>query len=266
MRDDGRVTDEARLWFEHGGSDGGRDDGPVLVLLHGLGHTGEVWRPLLGALPPETAWLVVDLPGHGRSPWFERYRYYEIAGAVAAVLPPDRPVLAVGHSFGGAIALALAGICPRVGRVLGFGIKVHWLDDELAAMRDRAARPPKVFPTEAEARAAFVRFAGLSGVAAPESDFAASGVAPAVGGHRLATDPRSMGVGAPDMPALLAGARASAEVRLAAGEHDGLVSADQLRALDPDAVVLPGVGHNVHVTDPRVIVELIMSGPSSEND
>ncbi len=234
------------------------DDTPLVVLLHGLGHTGEVWRPLIAALPPSVDWLAVDLPGHGRSPWLEQYWFDGVASEVAAVLPPDRPVVAVGHSFGGVVALALASVRPAVTGVLGFGIKVVWSEDDLAAMRARAARPPKVFPDEKDARAAFVRFGGLDGVFDPASDFAGSGVTAVEGGYQLATDPQTMAVGAPDMAALLAGATgAGARVLLAGGEHDAMVSPEQLRAVDPDAVVLPDTGHNVHVTHPHLVVDLI---------
>ncbi len=43
--------------------------GPVLLLLHGLGATGEVWNNLIDIVGD--GWpgpvLVPDLPGHGRS-------------------------------------------------------------------------------------------------------------------------------------------------------------------------------------------------------
>lgn len=248
------IAHEQRLWVERGGP----DDGPLAVLLHGLGHTAEVWRGLVGELPG--GWLAVDMPGHGRSPWAGEYAFDRVATEVATALPQDRPVRVVGHSFGGAVGLALAAVRPQVDGVLGFGIKVAWTDEELAAMRKRAARPPRVFDTEEEALAAFVRFAGLDGLGdtvGPDTPLARSGIAEVDGGYRLAADPATMAVGAPDMPALLAGARSGAHVVLACGEHDHLVSAGQLRALDPGAVVVPGVGHNFHVTHPQRLAELV---------
>jgi pimeloyl-ACP methyl ester carboxylesterase len=244
------VTD---LWVTSGGA----EDGPVLLLLHGLGHTAEVWRGLIELLPAswQGGWVAPDLRGHGRSGWAQRYSFGEFAADVAALLPPDRHVFAVGHSMGGVVALVLAGGPGPVRAAVGFGIKVSWTDDELAAMRTRAARPPKTFDTEAEARAAFVRFGGLDGLAAPESDLVTSGVHAVSGGYRLATDPRTMLVGAPPMATLLA--EAEAPVVLAAGEHDHMVTPDQLRALDERAVTLPGAGHNLHLTHPAELLTLV---------
>lgn len=246
---------------------GGSDDSgrPVLVLLHGLGHTAHVWDRFTELV--DGPWIAPDLSGHGRSRWAKRYSFgnfaADVANAVADTLdgaiPPERPLVVVGHSMGGVVALALTagtfGIPVRA--AVGFGIKVSWTGDELSAMRARAARPPRVFASEAEARAAFVRFAGLEGIdgAGPESALAGSGVQAAEGGYRLATDPRTMLVGAPPMAAMLAGA--AVPVVLAAGEHDHMVTREQLEALDERAEILPDLGHNLHVTHPERLLALV---------
>ena len=43
---------------------------------------------------------------------------------------------------------------------------------------------------------------------------------------------------------------------LARGEHDPMVSHDQLAALVADPVTLPGLGHNAHVEDPAAVLAL----------
>lgn len=70
-------------------------------------------------------------------------------------------------------------------------------------------------------------------------------------------DPASFAVGRPDLPGLLAAARAP--VVLARGEHDALVSTEQLAALVPAPVVLAGCGHNAHVEQPAAVAELLRS-------
>jgi pimeloyl-ACP methyl ester carboxylesterase len=46
-------------------------------------------------------------------------------------------------------------------------------------------------------------------------------------------------------------------VVLARGEHDRMVSAEQLAALVPEPVVLPGLGHNAHVEDPAAVLRIV---------
>jgi pimeloyl-ACP methyl ester carboxylesterase len=75
------------------------------------------------------------------------------------------------------------------------------------------------------------------------------------GRWRLALDPRSFGVGAPDLPGLVAAARAP--VVLARGEHDAMVTTEQLADVVPRPVVLPGCGHNAHVERPDLVAQLL---------
>ena len=62
-------------------------------------------------------------------------------------------------------------------------------------------------------------------------------------------------VGAPPTGALLAGA--TVPVLIAAGEHDHMVTPAQLREVDPEAVVLADLGHNLHLTHPERLLELV---------
>ena len=73
--------------------------------------------------------------------------------------------------------------------------------------------------------------------------------------ERLAQDPRTFGVGVPDMAGLLAAA--GCPVVLARGEHDLMVSHDELATLVPTPVTLPGLGHNAHVEDPGAVLALV---------
>ena len=227
---------------------------PALLLLHGLGATGEVWDGLVAVLAdrwPGTV-LVPDLPGHGRSAPLPRYSFGSLAAAVAAGLPAG-PVAVLGHSLGGVLGLTLASgwFGVSVPAVCGLGIKVAWSRPELAKAAELAARPAKTFGTRAEAMERTLKVAGLHGLV-PAID---AGVAEVSGGWRLALDAAAFGVGAPDMPGLLAACRGT--VVLASGEHDPMSPPDELRALRRDAVSMSGLGHNAHVEDPGALWPLV---------
>lgn len=171
---------------------GGRD-GPPVLLLHGLGATGDVWDGLTGLLP--CAWTAPDLPGHGGSAPLPGYTFAAIADAVADLVDPAGTVI-VGHSFGGVVGLHLAGR-PGVLAVVGLGVKVAWAPEELDRAAVLAAREPPRFATRAEAVARHLRLAGLDGLVHPDSPVAAAGVVEEHGRFRAALDPRAFGVGDP---------------------------------------------------------------------
>jgi pimeloyl-ACP methyl ester carboxylesterase len=223
-----------------------------MLLLHGLGATGGVWRAYDGVAP--------DLPGHGAALWEASYTFEGLAEAVRPLLGPD-PVTIVGHSMGGVVALALAAMAPdRVRQVVGLGLKVAWPPEDVERATAMAERPVATYDTRAEAVDRFLRVSGLAGLV-PEDDPMLDGAVvdrTAVGegtGWRLAQDPRTFGVGVPDMAGLLAAA--SCPVVLARGEHDPMVTHEQLAALVPDPVTLPGLGHNAHVEDPAAVLALV---------
>jgi pimeloyl-ACP methyl ester carboxylesterase len=88
--------------------------GPPLLLLHGLGMSKEVWRPVVPMLAREREVVAVDLPGFGASPAGPR-TVLGLADAVAQFadgLGLDGWHVA-GNSMGGGIALAL-GAAGRV--------------------------------------------------------------------------------------------------------------------------------------------------------
>lgn len=221
----------------------------MMLLLHGLGATGGVWRDWDGVAP--------DLPGHGAAPWDDTYSFTRHAEAVLPLLDGSgEPVTVVGHSMGGVVALAVAALAPeRVRRVVGLGIKVAWSPEDAARAATMAERPVTTYATRAEAVDRFLRVSGLLGLVTPDDPMIGRAVVGEGSGWRLAQDPRTFGVGVPDMEALLAAA--GCPVVLARGEHDPMVTHEQLAVLVDDPVTLPGLGHNAHVEDPAAVLALL---------
>ena len=245
---------EAGLRVHEGGS-----GEPLLVLLHGLGATGDVWegwRPLLARHWPGR-WLAPDLPGHGGSPALAAYTFDALAAAVAGLIKPGDRTVVLGHSLGGVVGLALASgrFAAPVDAVIGLGIKVVWTGEDLQRTQALAQRPPAMFASRDEAAARYLRVSGLAGLL-PAGDAAVSaGLREQDGQWRLAMDPRAFAVGEPDMAQLVAGSRAA--VTLARGEHDPMNTDEQLARFGRPTITLPGLGHNAHVEDPEASIALL---------
>ncbi len=139
-----------------------RKVGPLLLFIHGAGHTGRKWRHQVERLGRDYYTMAVDLPGHGESEGFGgaappgadgpddlvtvgRYAAF-VAGLWEAIRERWVEVpglILAGHSMGGAVAIEYALSRPRdlVGLVListGARLRVH--PDFLAALR-RGAYP-----------------------------------------------------------------------------------------------------------------------------
>lgn len=95
--------------------DGGR--GPVVVLLHGYGDTGEMWGPLAQQLAARYRVIVPDLPGLGRSrpaAWNASYDMASVARSFHALfgrLGIHREAV-VSHDIGLMVAYAYAAQFP----------------------------------------------------------------------------------------------------------------------------------------------------------
>jgi lipase len=89
--------------------------GPSRVLaIHGLTGHGKRWQTLATRHLSDVTVAAPDLIGHGRSSWDAPWTIDANVDALAALVDADggHPVVVVGHSFGGAVALNLAAARP----------------------------------------------------------------------------------------------------------------------------------------------------------
>jgi pimeloyl-ACP methyl ester carboxylesterase len=252
-----QSIDGLDIWVERGGS-----GGPTLLLTHGAGCVAGVWDGLVEILEQHWpgSWVIPDLRGHGRSDHSPDYSVGALAADMAALLRDTDEVVICGHSMGGLIAMALAtgmyGV--NVTHAIAIGVKIGFTEEEFAGIMKRAQSPNRLFDTRDEAIERFLLVSGLTGMVAPDSDVAASGIVAEGSGFRLAADMAAARIAnSAFTKELFRAAGAHTNVVLAAGSDDPMVPTPQLRALDPDAPILPGLGHNAHVEDPQAVWKLI---------
>lgn len=251
-----RQVNGIGLWVEEGGA-----GAPTLLLCHGLSGTGAVWDGLRAILARRWPgrWIVPDMRGHGRSDHAPLYGAAHHAADMAALTEGAERLMVVGHSMGGQAGMMLASgwFGVAVDTVIAVGVKVGWSDDDLAQANRIAGAPVRWFDSRGEAVERFLRVSGLAGIVPPDSPLAASGVTGEDGRFRLAADMRTSLVAGCDTATVHAIARARADIVLACGEGDRMATIEALRALDPEAVALAGLGHNAHVENPEAIWDLI---------
>lgn len=247
--------------------------GPALVLIHGIGHHWQGWRPVIDRLAPEFDVIACDSPGFGRSKPLPADveptvpAYAEAFERFFSELGLDRPHVA-GNSMGGAIALELArrGAARSVVAISPAGF---WTDRErrfcqlsLAALTGLPtwARPTvKALAGTVPGRVLLFAqlFAHPERIPADEavSTLEDAWAAPAFAGALAAfdryrfTDPEQL---------------RGAEVTVAWGRHDRLLlygrQAPRARAALPWARhVTLGAGHTPFFDDPAAVAEVIRS-------
>jgi len=86
-------------------------EGPVVLLVHGMAGSSDMWRPTIPLLSPHVTYVAPDLPGHGRS---DKPKGDYSLGAQASFLRDLLVALGheratvVGQSLGGGITLQFA--------------------------------------------------------------------------------------------------------------------------------------------------------------
>ena len=103
-----------------------RGTGPGIVLLHGIGRTGNVWKRVTEHLQsdvPQARVIAFDLLGFGASPKPD-YLQYDVDDHAAAVIASLRksgiqtPIVLVGHSMGCLVAVRVARLRPDLVKYL----------------------------------------------------------------------------------------------------------------------------------------------------
>ena len=253
-------------------------DGPPVVLVHGLaGQSGNYAYDVVDRLAASFRVVAIDRPGSGHSPRTRGARANlraqgDLVAGVIGVLGLGRP-LVVGHSLGGAIALALALDHPD--RVGGLALIAPLTHPERAAPRAfrllaiRSA-PLRAFLawTVAVPLAMLRRPAMLASLFGPEqapADFSGRG------GGMLALRPATF-VGAAadlaaagaDLPGMVARyASLAVPVGVLFGDGDRVLDhrrhgeALRARIASLDLAIVPGGGHMLPVTQGAVTASFI---------
>jgi pimeloyl-ACP methyl ester carboxylesterase len=220
-----------------------------------------------------------DLPGHGRSVHLPQGADYSFAGAVNSVLDIadalgwERFAL-LGHSMGAGIGSLVAAACPqRVERFVAIEAlgalaesperTVTRLRDAIAAMRNVARKPLRVFPDIDTAIRARMQVNALDEPTARL--LVERGLAMVEGGHAWSSDPRltlptTIRMTEPQVLALVRGIECPTVVIHADPAQPYLP--DDLRRTRASALphgrllVLPG-GHHLHMEQPQAVAAAI---------
>ncbi len=235
--------------------------GAPIVLLHGFAADSPGWAPLERHLPARPL-IRIDLPGHGRSPRRRIAGFADLSRMLVEAFEDATrdagPVHLIGHSLGGALALALADIrAPRVASLTliapaGLGPQI---DGATLAGLTRATRPESLAPwlkrlvadpdriTDDFARAAF----------APRRD-ASLRAAQAAMADALFPD----GTQSFDLRAALA--RVTAPAQILWGRQDAILPVAQAMQAPGDVALhlLTGTGHMPHTEDPDRVARLVL--------
>jgi pimeloyl-[acyl-carrier protein] methyl ester esterase len=85
--------------------------GPDLVMLHGWGMNASVWSDLAEILAKHYRITLIDLPGHGESPFQDQQALADWAEACLAVAPAS--AIWLGWSLGSMVAMQAALVSPQ---------------------------------------------------------------------------------------------------------------------------------------------------------
>ena len=122
-------------------------DRPTLVLVHGLGSAGTIWKSLTPQLIKHFKVITIDLPGHGVAPIHkdEKVDPKSLAKAIVEEIANKHKIFqshVAGNSLGGWIALEMAAVAPEnVASVTALAPAGLWHE-----------QPPRKLPPSLDAR------------------------------------------------------------------------------------------------------------------
>jgi pimeloyl-ACP methyl ester carboxylesterase len=248
-----------------------RGEGPPLVLVHGLGGSTVIWKPILGRLAAEREVVALDLPGFGRSPdpgnGFvpSAAELGRVVAELCADLGIERPHVA-GNSLGGWVALEMAadGAGASVCAISPAGL---WREPLGPRRFERQALGRRLRPmVPLLLRSSRVRHAILrTSVARPDRlsrDEATELVRNYIEAPLYAAANEAMRMGAFERFGDV-----EVPVTLAWGERDEIVGRPSRSRRPPGARYLevPGWGHTPTWDDPDGVAELILEASASSS-
>jgi 2-succinyl-6-hydroxy-2,4-cyclohexadiene-1-carboxylate synthase len=236
---------------------------PTLILLHGFTHTGGSWTPVIAALGERYRAIAPDIRGHGSAATRRPVTIDAVTGDLAAI-DHGRFALA-GYSMGGRIALHLALRIPeRVERLILIGASPGIADP---AERETRRAADEHLADELE-RSRIEEFAPRW-AAEPILAGQSPSVAGAANADRLRNTPAGLaaalrGLGTGALPSLWERlGELPMPVELVVGERDHkfrAIAAEMAASIAAvEVVVVPGVGHAVHLEAPAAVARSILS-------
>lgn len=255
-----------------------------IVLLHGWGDTGATWQFLVDCLPEDWSFVALDWRGFGGSEWAEQgYWFPDYCADLETFLDaicPNSPARVIAHSMGGNIASMYGGMRPErlewLVNLEGIGLRgttpeqaperyIEWLDQLRSPARERRYTDLEVLVNFLLARNPGMPRESAEWLAQEWSTPDREGRA----GLQLTFDPRHRNVNPvlfqrPELEALWR--RFAAPVLLVLGGaseirgrvHPEQVTKEYFHALFRDIRIelLEGVGHMMHIEQPRAIAAL----------
>ncbi len=119
--------------------------GDVLVLLHGFTESLDIWNHFRKKLTKHCRVITLDLPGHGKSENIAPVHTMELLAEVVSKVLEERKVAKctmIGHSMGGYVTLAFAGMYPEMLKSFGLFHSHPFADS--AAQKENRDRTVKV--------------------------------------------------------------------------------------------------------------------------